>query len=149
MKKAARILVGLKTKDQALELTDLACRVAARSANLLLVHVIELPDVTPLDAELPEAEADARGMLNAGARLARRSGRNVRTLIVRAHSAGRALVEIMVEQDIDLAILGSHHARTMGELLFGTTHHFLAKHAPCRTLVSIPASAAVRKAAAA
>lgn len=100
MKKAARILVGLKTKDQALELTDLACRVAARSANLLLVHVIELPDVTPLDAELPEAEADARGMLNAGARLARRSGRNVRTLIVRAHSAGRALVEIIDRKSV-------------------------------------------------
>ena len=57
MKKPKRILVGLKTIDQAVELTDLACRAGAHNASLLLVHVIELPDATPLDAEVPDLDA--------------------------------------------------------------------------------------------
>ena len=47
MRKAKRILVGLKILENAVELTDLACRLGARGAELLLIHEIELPDNTP------------------------------------------------------------------------------------------------------
>jgi len=73
MKKAKRILVGLKSLDNAVELTDLACRLGAREASLLLVHVIEVPDNTPLDAEVPNLEAEARKILRTSERVARRS----------------------------------------------------------------------------
>jgi hypothetical protein len=43
MKKPKRILVALKTTEHAIELTDIACRVGAQGASLVLMHVLELP----------------------------------------------------------------------------------------------------------
>ena len=138
MKKAKRILVGLKDAAHAVELTDLACRVGARGARLLLVHVIELPDITPLEADVPDLEAQGQKILRAAARVARRSRMKATTRIVRAHSAGGALLDDLKQEKIELAVLGYHHGRTLGEVLLGTTAKHLATHAPCHVLMSIP-----------
>jgi nucleotide-binding universal stress UspA family protein len=138
MKRPKQILVALKEYEHAVELTDLACRVGTRGASLLLVHVIELPDITPLDAELPELEAAAGKILRAGERVARRSRLKVKTLVLRAHSAGYALLDELKERKIDLAILGYHHGRPLSEAVFGSTARHVAAHAPCRVLLSIP-----------
>jgi chloride channel protein, CIC family len=138
MKKAKRILVGLKTFDHAIELTNLACRVGAPGASLMLAHVIELPDPTPLDADVPEMEAEAKRMLRAAERVAKRSQMKVSKQIFRAHNAGEALLEEMRQKNVDLAVLGYHHRRTIGELLLGTTSRHLSRHAPCQLLLSIP-----------
>ena len=130
MRKAKRILVGLKILENAVELTDLACRLGARGAELLLVHVIELPDNTPLDAEVPNLEAEARKILRAGERVARRSRLNVKTLTLRAYSASFALLDELKGNKSDLAVLGYHHGRTLGEVVFGTTAKHLVTHAP-------------------
>ena len=100
MKKAKRILVGLKTLDHAVELTDLACRLGAHGANLLLVHVIELPDPTPLDAEVPELEALAKKVIGTAERVANRSDAKVSKFIIRAHDAGRALLDEMKDKNV-------------------------------------------------
>jgi nucleotide-binding universal stress UspA family protein len=138
MKRAKRILIGLKTPDHAGELADLACRLGARGASLLLVHVIELPDITPLDAEVPDLEATAKQMLGKARRIALRSGMKVSTLILRAHSAASALLDELKQKKIELAVLGYHHKRTLGEILLGTTAKHLAKDAPCHIVLSIP-----------
>lgn len=138
MKKAKRILVGLKDLEHAVELTDLACRVGARGASLLLVHVIELPDITPLDAEVPDLEATGRRILRTAERVARRSRLKATTLVLRAHSAGAALLDELKTKRMDLAVLGYHHGRTLGEILLGTTAKHIAAHAPCHVLMSVP-----------
>lgn len=138
MRKAKRILVGLKTPEHAVELTDLACRVGARDAFLQLIHVIELPPATPLDAEVPELEATARKALRAGERVARRAGLKVSSLILHARSAGDALLDELKKRKIELAVLGYHHGRSLGEILLGTTAQHVARHAPCHVLLSIP-----------
>ena len=74
MKKPKRILVGIKTRDEAVLLTDLACRFGAHGAWLFLVHVIELPDITPLDADVPQLEAEAKEIMRTAQRVARHSG---------------------------------------------------------------------------
>lgn len=138
MKRAKRILVGLKTLDHANELTDLACRLAAKGASLLLVHVIELPDPTPLDAEVPDLDAMANKIVGRAKRVAQRSGMKVATLIIRAHNAAPALLDEMKQKGIELAVLGYHHRRTIGEIILGTTAQHLAKTAPCHVLLNIP-----------
>ena len=138
MKKARRVLVGLKTLEQAVELADLACRLGARNASLFLVHVIELPDPTPLDVEVADLEEMAQKMLRAAERVARRSGMKINSEVLRAHDAGAALLGEMKEKQIELAVLGYHHQRTIGEILLGTTAKYLAKHAPCHILLNIP-----------
>lgn len=138
MKRAKRILIGLKTLDHAVELTDLACRLGARGASLLLVHIIELPDPTPLDAEVRDLDAMAKKILRAAARIADRSGMKVSTLVLRAHDAGPALAAEMKEKKADLAVIGYHHRQSLAEFLLGTTAQHLAKHAPCHLVVDIP-----------
>jgi len=138
MKKAKRILVGLKDAAHAVELTDLACRVGARGASLHLVHVIELPDITPLDADVPDLEAQARKILRTGERVAKRSRMKVTAVQLRAHSAGDAILDELKTYRFDLAVLGYHHGRTLGEILLGTTAKKVSLHSPCQVLLSIP-----------
>ena len=138
MRRAQRILVGLKTLDHAYELTELACRLGAAEASLLLVHVIELPDPTPLDVDVPNLETTAKQILGKATRIANRSHMKVRTLILRAHSVASALLDEMKQNRIELAVLGYHHRRTLGEIILGTTARRLAKNAPCHIVVSIP-----------
>ena len=138
MRRAQRILVGLKTLDHAYELTELACRLGAAEASLLLVHVIELPDPTPLDVDVPNLETTAKQILGKATRIANRSHMKVRTLILRAHSVASALLDEMKQNRIELAVLGYHHRRTIGEMILGTTARHLARTAPCHVLLSIP-----------
>ena len=138
MKRPERILVGLKTVDHAGELTELACHLAAEGASLLLVHVIELPDPTPLYAEVPELETTAKEILEKASRIAESSQMKVRTLIVRAHNAASALLDEMKQNKIELSVFGYHHRRTLGEIILGTTAQHLVKNAPCRLVFNIP-----------
>ncbi|HYK90950.1 MAG TPA: universal stress protein, partial [Acidobacteriota bacterium] len=105
---------------------------------LLLVHVIELPDPTPLDAEVPDLEATAKRILDKAKRIALRSNMKVSTQVLRAHGAAFALLDELKQRKIELAVLGYHHERTIGEILLGTTAQHLARHAPCHILFDIP-----------
>ncbi len=138
MEKAKRILVGLKTLDNAVELTHLACCTGASGADLLLLHVIELPVPTPLDAGVPDLESLAKKIIEAAESVANSSDMNVSSLIIRAHNAGQVLLDEMKEKKVDLAIIGYHHRETLAEILFGTTARHLALHAPCRVLIDVP-----------
>jgi nucleotide-binding universal stress UspA family protein len=138
MKQAKKILVALKTVEQAAELTELACRMAARGTSLLLVHVIELPDPTPLDADVPDLEKTAHKILGAAERIVRRNRMKPQRLIIRAHGAGGALLDELKMKKIDLAVLSYHHKRTISEVVFGTTAKHLVQHAPCHLLLSVP-----------
>ena len=110
---------------------------AAHGASVLLVHVIELPDNTPLNAEVPNLEDEARKILRAGERVARGSRLTAKTLVLRSHSASYALLDELKEKKCDLAVLGYHHGLTLGEVVFGTTAKHLATHSPCHVVLSI------------
>ncbi len=138
MKKAKKVLVGLKTIEQAAELTELACLMSAPDATLLLVHVVELPDNTPLDADVPDLDEAGRKILHVAEEVAKREVRKRSVRLVRAHSAAQALLEELTESHADLAVLSYHHKRTLGELVFGTTARHLARHAPCHLLITVP-----------
>ena len=138
MKRAKRILVGLKTLDSTDGLVDLACRVGARGASLCLVHVIELPEITPLDADVPELDRAAARIVGKGKRAARRGKMKASAVVLRARDTASALLDEMKQRKIDLAVLGYHHRRTLGEIVLGTTARHLAQRAPCQVILSIP-----------
>ena len=138
MKKPRRVLIGLKIEEQAVELADLACRTAARNATVFLVHVIELPDTTPLDAETPDLEATSHKILAIAERVVRRSGLKAETVCLRAHRADEALLDEIKNRGIELGIFGYHHGRSLSELLLGTVAQHLTRNAPCHILLVIP-----------
>jgi nucleotide-binding universal stress UspA family protein len=141
MKQYERILVGLKTLDHVDELTYLACRLSSPSASLRLVHVIELPDPTPLDANVPDLDSAANEIIEKAEAIVHLSGMKVSTAVLRAHGAAYALIDELEQYKIELAVLGYHHRRSIGEFLLGTTAERMARHAPCRIVLSIPARA--------
>jgi len=136
MKRPKHILIGLKTLDHAVELTNIACRLGSRNASLRLIHIIELPDPTPLDADVPDLDATAEAILRAAKRVASRAGMKVITLVLRARSASSALLDEMKGKD--LAVIGHHHHKALVEVLLGSTARHLAIHAPCHLLIDIP-----------
>jgi nucleotide-binding universal stress UspA family protein len=142
MKRAKRILVGLKTLDSADALVDLACRLGARGASLLLVHVLELPgelaEPTVLNVDVPELDATAAKIIGKGKRVARRNKMKARALVLRARDAASTLLDLMKEEKIDLAVLGYRHRPALGEILLGATAQHLAWKAPCHIVLSIP-----------
>ena len=138
MRTSRRILVALKTADQVDPLVELAAALGGQETTLLLVHVIELPDVTPLDAEVPDLVSAAEEILTRAERSAHQHGLKARTEILRAHGAASALVDEMRVHKIDLAILGYHHGRNLREIVLGTTASQVAKQAPCRIVLDIP-----------
>ena len=138
MKKPKRILVGLKSLESVQRLVDLACHLGARGASLHLVHVIELPDPTPLDAEVPDLVAAAGKIVAKAKGVARRGRMKTTSLVIRARDAGAALLDEMKGRKIELAVLGYHHRRTLGEIILGTTARHLANKAPCHIVLDIP-----------
>jgi nucleotide-binding universal stress UspA family protein len=53
-------------------------------------------------------------------------------------SASLALLDELKEENCDFAVLGYHHRRTIGEVVFGTTAKHLATNSPCDVVLSIP-----------
>src|SRR6266516_3272950 len=88
------ILVPVKPGRESEEAIDLACRLAAeRRASIALVSVITVPLELPLDTQLEAEEARADAALDAAAAIAELYGVDVTERIVRARSAGRAIVD--------------------------------------------------------
>lgn len=140
MKPPKKILVGLKEAGHVEELIGLACRVAAPGrVQVTALHVVEVPPATPLDAEAPALDAPARKIAEAVKRAARKQrGRKITARVLRARDTGRALVDELKEGRYDLAVLGYHHKKTLSEIFLGTTAHYVARHAPCHLLLTIP-----------
>jgi nucleotide-binding universal stress UspA family protein len=86
---------------------------------------------------VPNLETEAQEVLRAAERVARPSGLTAKTSVLRAHSASFALLDELKEKKCDLAVLGYHHGRTLGEVVFGTTAKHLVTHSPCHVVLSI------------
>lgn len=141
MKNAPRkILVSLKQASDAEELIALAAHVAAPGrVEITALHVVEIPAATPLNAEDPVLDEPARAVEQAVKRVARKHPRRkISVRVVRARHAGKAVVDELKEGKFDLAVIGYHHKRSLSELLLGTTAQYLATHAPCHLLMSVP-----------
>jgi nucleotide-binding universal stress UspA family protein len=75
------------------EAIDFACRLAAeRRASIAAVSVVGVPLELPLDAELPDEEAKADEALDAAVAIGELYGVDVVARLLRARSAGRAIV---------------------------------------------------------
>jgi nucleotide-binding universal stress UspA family protein len=138
MKRPKLVLVGLKTKENLAECVDLACQLADRGASLYLVHVIEISEPAPLDAEIPDLDGAARRILRAGVRRATRNSRRVTTLAPRGRTAGEVLVEELEQRRIELGVFGYSRRPDSGQVSAGATLRHLARHAPCRIIFVIP-----------
>lgn len=112
------------------EALNIAGRLAAPGAQVVLLHVIESVPAfvaAQIPAELLKAaRADAEAMLKA---VAARSPVPATTALVSGHG-GRSIVEYAEEKDVDCIVVNSHRPEAQ-DVFFGTTAASIVRHAPC------------------
>ena len=110
-------------------------------AKIEIIHVIEVPQALPLDAELPEAVQHGEGVLAQAEQLAHQRDVEVSAEMLQARSAGVAIVDEAVERGADIIIMGARTRRLHGEYHMGNTLPYVFKNAPCRVVVNRAARA--------
>jgi basic amino acid/polyamine antiporter, APA family len=136
------ILVPVKPGRASEEAIDFAARLATeRRASIVALAVIVVPLELPLDSDLPAEEKRADVALDAANAIAELYGVNVIERLVRARSAGRAVVDEATRRQTEIIVMGAPRVERREGVLSDTVD-FVLKHAPCRVMV-----AAGRKAA--
>src|SRR3954468_14896796 len=130
------ILVPVKPGRESEEAIDFACRLAAeRRSSIAAVSVVVVPLELPLDAELPEAEAAANEALDSAVAIGELYGVDVVGRLLRARSAGRAIVREAERRQTEIIVLGAPRADRPQRAIFSETVDFILKNAPCRVMV--------------
>jgi APA family basic amino acid/polyamine antiporter len=121
-----------------------AARLAAeRGSRIAIVHVLEVPLERPLDAPMPALEQTADDLLDEAQALVESYGVRAVTRLVRARSAGPAIVDEARSRNAELIVVGAPRVRIRGgKPVFGKTVDYALRHSPSRVLL-----AAGRKAA--
>ena len=134
-------LKGLPIDDEVLQLAFSQVvaageRRAKQRMKLEVIHVVEVPQALPLDAELPEAVQQGEDVLQHAEQLARQRDVEVVPELLQARSAGVAIVDEAIERGADLIIMGTDYRRRHGEFNPGATLPYVLKNAPCRVWVA-------------
>jgi APA family basic amino acid/polyamine antiporter len=111
-----------------------AARLVGPDAEVQAVFVLGVPHELPMDAQLPEEEAAARGVLEVARLQARAKGLKVRVKLLRTRNPGAAIVEEARERHSDLIYIDTEHAPT-GERLLGPTTRYVLRERPCRVVI--------------
>jgi basic amino acid/polyamine antiporter, APA family len=126
----------LRTAESEEALVAAARLATERGASVAVVDVIEVPMDEPLDAELPAQEAEAEAVLDSAQAFLENYGVRAVTRLVRARSAGPAIVEEVERRNAELVVLGSPRGRgRLGRPIFGRTVDHVLKHSPSRVLL--------------
>jgi APA family basic amino acid/polyamine antiporter len=134
------IVVPVVRTPESEEALVAAARLASeRGSRIAIVHVLEVPLHEPLDVEMPEEEAEADALLDDAEALVERYGVQVVTRLVRARTAGPAIVEEALHRTAEVIALGAPRRRRFGperQTLFGRTVDYVLKAAPTRVIVA-------------
>jgi APA family basic amino acid/polyamine antiporter len=115
-----------------------AARLAAeRGATVVIVTGLEVPRSLPLDAALPKEQDAAEELLDDAQALVESYGVRAVTRLVRARTAGPAIVEEARRRNAELVVLGAPRRAVAGRRrLFGGTVDYVLRESPCRVLIA-------------
>ena len=134
-----RLLVPIVAGQASDDALDVACSLAAeRRARIVALNVLEVPLDLPLGFELPEEEEHANHELDEARAIGESYGVRVVDRLVRARSAGDAIVEEATRRGTEIIVLGSPRKTlsTTSAAVFGRTVDYVLKNAPCRVMVT-------------
>ena len=129
------VVVPVVRSPESEEALVAAARLAAeRRAAVAVIHVIEVPLDLPLDVELPEREREADEVLDNSAALVESYGVRAVSRLLRARTAGPAIVEEAGRRNAELIVMGAPRERPR-QRIFGDAADYVLKHAPTRVLI--------------
>ncbi len=109
---------------------------AQRGARIVIVSVVEVPLELSSDTRLPEQERLADEALDDAQALVETYGVNTVTRLIRARSAGPAIVREATDRNAELIVLGAPRRGRRGAPIFGSTVDYVLRNSPCRVLVA-------------
>ena len=132
------IVVPVVRSNESEEALVAAARLAGeRGATIAVLHVLEVPMSLPVDADLPEQEAEADELLDDAVSLVEAYGVRALARLGRGRSAGPEIVREAAQRSAELIVLGAPRSRGTGRAaIFGRTTDYVLRHAPCRVLVA-------------
>jgi basic amino acid/polyamine antiporter, APA family len=132
------IVVPVVRSAESEEALVAAARLAAeRGSRIAIVHVLEVPLEQPLDAPMPVLERAADDLLDEAQALVESYGVRAVTRLVRARSAGPAIVDEARSRNAELIVLGAPRVRIRGgKPVFGKTVDYVLRNSPSRVLLA-------------
>jgi APA family basic amino acid/polyamine antiporter len=134
-----RLLVPVVSGQPSDDALDVACSLAAeRGARIVALNVLEVPLGRPLDDDLAELEDAANDELDEAIAIGDSYGVRVLDRLVRARSAGPAIVEEAEQRGTEIIVIGTPRKSISAaqRAVFGRTVDYVLRHAPCRVLVA-------------
>ena len=136
--KLSYILVPLLSRNEATDrIVALAAQMARqRNGNVEALAVIEVPFTLPLNAYVEQDEKQAFEALNRAESVATSVAVRINKRILKARSAGLAIVREAEEKGIDLILIANAPVRVRGNIQhIDPTVEYVMKNAPCEVLV--------------
>ena len=113
--------------------------VDGKSANIVAVYVVEVPQSLPLDADMQEEIDRGDAALDAVAKdakaLCHMKGDHLRTDILQARTAGAAIVDEAANLRCDLIVMSAGVRDERGSPTVGETANYVLTHAPCEVML--------------
>jgi APA family basic amino acid/polyamine antiporter len=134
-----RLLVPVVAGQPSDDALDVACSLAAeRGARIVALNVLEVPLGRPLDDDLAELEDAANHELDEAIAIGDSYGIKVLDRLVRARSAGQAIVEEAEQRGSEIIVLGTPRKSLTAtqRAVFGRTVDYVLRNAPCRVMVT-------------
>jgi APA family basic amino acid/polyamine antiporter len=103
------------------------------SAELTIVHIVEMPYSLPIDTASVEKEAYSEAVLNRAQAIAVEKHISVHIKMIRARSVTKSILELIEKEHTDLLVLGSRNHASLGPI----TEKLLEK-AHCRVWICQP-----------
>jgi len=115
---------------------ELACRLGEeQKAEIYLVTVLEVPRTLPLGAPLPEAEAQAKDVIERGEEIVTLRGLPAKGEVRRGRVAGEEIIRAAKDCEADLIVMGIRSEIRMAQELLGRTSDLVLRRAPCEVIV--------------
>ncbi len=140
-----RLLVPVLPGQASDDALDVAASLAAeRGSHIVALTVLEVPLERGLMAELAEEEALANRELDEARAIGDSYGVDVIPRLLRARSAGQAIVEEATRRETEIIVIGAPRKQIgrRKRAVFGQTVDYVLKNAPCRVMVTATEAAA-------
>ena len=132
--KFTKILVTVSEEEAGESAFRLACQLSKENnARLYALHIIEVKQELPLDAEVDAAQGES--VLSRIEAVGKQKKCKVEAGILQARHAGPAIVQEATERETGLIILGISFKRRFSEFTLGDTVSYVLENAPCPVIL--------------
>lgn len=131
-----RILVPVNSTADSERAAEMACRIGeAQLAEIVLVHVVEVPFTRPLANVTVEERERGLEVLRVGEAIADRHRMRSRTRLMSERSAAVGIIRAATEEQADVIVMALDEKRSRDAAEAGETPDEIMRRAPCEVLV--------------